>query len=108
MWRYQISMTGKEHLHATYWTRKIRHCPAVPERPPHPGTIREVYVSVRTIYRWGKLCCESDPKQEHTFTYHEYEALLRKVTKLENIITIIKTVRCTVRAPLRERLCELG
>jgi len=64
--------------------------------------------SVRTIYRWGKLCCESDPKQEHTFTYHEYEALLRKVTKLENIITIIKTVRCTVRAPLRERLCELG
>lgn len=64
-------------------------------------------VSTRTSYRWDKLCCESDPKQEHTFTYREYEALLRKVTKLENIITIMKTVQCTVHAPLQERLCEL-
>ena len=73
---------------------------------PHTGQEKSAIV---LQYRKGLPIQElSETKQEHTFTYHEYEALLRKVTKLENIITIIKTVRCTVRAPLRERLCELG
>lgn len=71
--------------------------------------LSEKYTSAYAPPTAGANCAaDPDPKQEHTFTYHKYEALLRKVTKLENIITIIKTVRCTVRAPLRERFCELG
>ena len=33
--------------------------------------------------------------------------LLRRVTKLENIVSILKMVNCTVHAPLKEKLYEL-
>ena len=70
--------------------------------------LSEKYTSAYAPSTAGANCAANPTRNKNTFTYHEYEALLRKVTILENIITIIKTVRCTVRAPLRERLCELG
>lgn len=64
-------------------------------------------ISVRTIYRWSKLYCEANPGEKRTFTIKEHDMLQRRVSKLENIITILKTVNCTVSAPLKEKLDEL-
>ena len=41
------------------------------------------------------------------FSYQEYVLLQRKVEKLQNIITILKSVDCLVSAPLKERLHAL-
>lgn len=64
-------------------------------------------ISVRTIYRWSKLYCEADPGEKRTFALKEHDMLRRRVNKLENIVTISKTVNCTVSAPLKEKLDEL-
>lgn len=40
-------------------------------------------------------------------TLKEHDMLQRRVNKLENIITILKTVNCTASAPLKEKLDEL-
>lgn len=64
-------------------------------------------ISVRTIYRWSKLYCEANPGEKRTFTLKEHDMLQRKVNKLENIVTILKTVNCTASAPLKEKLDEL-
>ena len=37
----------------------------------------------------------------------EYKLLLHRIEKLENIVKILKTVNCTVQAPLKEKLTEL-
>lgn len=62
-------------------------------------------VSERTIYRWAKICGEMNPGEKQTFTAKEYDRLLRRVNKLENIISILKAVNCTVHAPLKKKLC---
>lgn len=41
------------------------------------------------------------------FTIKEYDTLLRRVNKLENIVSILQTVNCIIHAPLREKLHEL-
>lgn len=64
-------------------------------------------VSERTIYRWAQICGEINPGEKQTFTAKEYDRLLRRVNKLENIISILKAVNCTVHAPLKKKLCEL-
>ncbi len=64
-------------------------------------------VSERTIYRWAQICGEMNPGEKQTFTAKEYDRLLRRVNKLENIISILKAVNCTVHAPLKKKLCEL-
>ena len=48
-----------------------------------------------------------NPGEKQTFTAKEYDRLLRRVNKLENIISILKAVNCTVHAPLKKKLCEL-
>ena len=47
------------------------------------------------------------PDEKRTYTVKEYDALLRRVAKLENMVAILQTVGCTVHAPLKERLGEL-
>lgn len=66
----------------------------------------EYGVSQRTIYRWAKVYCVAIQDEERAFTIKDYDMLLRKVAKLENIVTILKTVNCTIHAPLKERLIE--
>lgn len=38
---------------------------------------------------------------------HEYRMLQHRIEKLKNIIAILKTVNCTINAPLKEKLSEL-
>ena len=65
----------------------------------------EYEISKRTIYRWRKQYSTVDEKK--FFTLKEHKLLLHRVEKLENIITILKTVSCTVNVPLKEKLTEL-
>ena len=39
--------------------------------------------------------------------WYSHDALLHKVSKLENMVAVLQTVGCTVHAPLKERLTEL-
>ena len=63
-------------------------------------------VSRSTIYRWlnEDNLIEAN---EQIFSPHDINALERKIAKQEKIISILKTVPCTVHAPLKERLIAL-
>ena len=67
----------------------------------------EYGVCERTIYRSAKKYGDISLEEKRTLTTQECDMLLRRVTKLENIVTILKTVNCTVHAPLKETLHEL-
>ena len=60
-----------------------------------------------TIYRWAKKYCGIVPGEKRTLTVKERDIHLRRAGKLENIVAILKTVNCTVHAPLKEKLHEL-
>lgn len=66
-------------------------------------------VSRSTLYRWAHDSGESisDPGNAQSHSAKDYNLLQRKVEKLENMIAILKTVNCTVRSPLKEKLSEL-
>ena len=72
---------------------------------PVKGLRVKYEVSERTIYRWVKQY--PIVAKETTPTVKEYDQLLHRVKKLEDIISILKTVNCTFRAPLKEKLAEL-
>ena len=55
-------------------------------------------------YLIRKINCAGKPLK---FSYQEYVLLQRNVEKLQNIITILKSVDCLVSAPLKERLHAL-
>jgi len=59
-----------------------------------------------TIYRWLKEE-NSVETNEQVYSPSDIRAMERKVAKLEKIIAILKTVPCTVHAPLKERLDAL-
>ena len=65
----------------------------------------EYGISERTIYRWAK----HDPTvdDEQFLSSKEHKILLHRIEKLEKIVAILKTVNCTVHAPLKEKLIEL-
>jgi len=67
----------------------------------------EYGVCKRTIYRWAKEYRDIVPNEKRTLTTKEYDMLLRRVEKLENIVAILKTVNCTVHDPLKKKLHEL-
>lgn len=64
-------------------------------------------VCKRTIYRWTKKYRDIVPEEKRTLTVKECDMLLYWVEKLENIVSILKTVNCTVHAPLKKKLHEL-
>lgn len=67
----------------------------------------EYSISRSTLYRWAKIYCVANPGEKRTFTIKEYDMLCRRLEKAEHIIEILKTVRCTVYADLKEKLLEL-
>ena len=67
----------------------------------------EYGVCAWTIYRWAKIYCPVVQDEKRTCTVKEYDALLRRVAKLENIVAVLQTIGCTIHAPLKERLSEL-
>lgn len=66
----------------------------------------EFGICKRTIYRWEQEFGKSENSQ-FPISLKEYKALQRKNEKQEKIISILKSVSCTVHAPLKERLSEL-
>ena len=71
----------------------------------------EYGICARTIYRWaniysGNQAAEISDKPQR-YSVKEYHTHIRRITKLENIISVLKTVNCTVHAPLKEKLYEL-
>ena len=67
----------------------------------------ELAISRSTLYRWLKSFPSDSIGKPLKFSYQEYASLQRKVEKLQNIITILKSVDCLVSAPLKERLHAL-
>jgi len=67
---------------------------------------RENCVPRSTIYRWFKEEKYVEVSEQF-YSASDIRMLERKVSKLEKIIAILKTVPCTVHAPLRERLNAL-
>ena len=67
---------------------------------------KESGVSRSTIYRW---LAEEDTTEtrDNVYSANDIKALERKVEKQAKIIAILKTVTCTVHAPLKERLHAL-
>jgi len=68
----------------------------------------EYGVSRSTLYRWthdGKEST-SDPENVQVHSDKDRNILQRRMEKLENIIAILKTVNCTIHAPLKEKLSE--
>ena len=67
---------------------------------------KEHHVPRSTIYRWLKEehLVETSEK---VYSVSDIKALERRVAKLEKINAILKTVPCTVHAPLRDRLDAL-
>ena len=59
-----------------------------------------------TLYRWSRDL-ESSNMTSEVPSPKNYEALQQQVKKLENIISVLKSAKCTVHAPLKEKLLEL-
>jgi len=66
-------------------------------------------VSRSTLYRWTHDCGKSIPDLENAQvpSAKDYGMLQRRMEKLENIVSVLKAVNCTVHAPLKEKLSEL-
>lgn len=60
-----------------------------------------------TLYRWCKSYKTDIVSNGTRFTAREISQMQNRITKLNNIIKILKSVNCTVSAPLRERLLAL-
>ena len=67
----------------------------------------ELAIPRSTLYRWFNSFPTDSSGKPLKFSYQEYVLLQRKVEKLQNIITILKSVDCLVSAPLKERLHAL-
>ena len=67
----------------------------------------ELAIPRSTLYRWFNSFPTDSSGKPLKFSYQEYALLQRKVEKLQNIITILKSVDCLVSAPLKERLHAL-
>ena len=57
-----------------------------------------------TLYRWCKSHKTNTIANSIPFTAREINQMQNRIVKLNNIIAILKTVNCTVSAPLRECL----
>ena len=67
---------------------------------------RESNIPRSTLYRWSRDLENSNMTSEVP-SPKNYEALQHQVKKLENIISVLKSAKCTVHAPLKEKLLEL-
>ena len=67
----------------------------------------ELAIPRSTLYRWIKSFPTDSAGKLLKFSYQEYTLLQRKVEKLQNVITILKSADCLVSAPLKDRLHAL-
>lgn len=67
----------------------------------------EYNISRSTLYRWRKFYKTDIASDGINSAAREIKQMQNRITKLNNIIEILKSVNCTVFAPLRERLLAL-
>ena len=67
---------------------------------------QELGVSQSTIYQWRKQYC-SIQTPNRTYTPAEFDAVTRRLTKLEHEMEIIKASGYLSRVPLQEKLVTL-
>ena len=60
-----------------------------------------------TIYFWINLYCKTVTDTGRTFTPRDFDAQKKRIEKLEGIITVLKSVDCTISSPLKEKLDAL-
>lgn len=79
------------------------------EGGPINAICNEYGVSRSTLYRWTHDSREStsDSENVQVHSVRDWNILHRRMEKLENIIAILKTVNCTIHAPLKGKLTEL-
>lgn len=70
---------------------------------PAVTILNENSISRSTFYGWLKVYREN-AKEKKTITIREYQALERKMERLETIIKIMRESHCHPDAPLREKL----
>lgn len=66
----------------------------------------ELYIAQGTLYRWRKEYC-SIQGINHTYTPKEFNAISRRLAKLEHEMKIIRLSQCITSVPLQERLSIL-
>lgn len=74
---------------------------------PVKSLCKEAGVSKSSFYEWIGQYRENRTLNGQVMTPREFEFLRRRVQKLEEMLTVLKTVECTVSAPLQEKLREL-
>lgn len=71
----------------------------------------EYGICARTIYRWANIYGGNQEvemsNEPQRYSAKEHHTHVRRITKLENIFSVLKTVNCTVHAPLKQKLYEL-
>lgn len=67
----------------------------------------EYHISRSTFYRWAEVFRIANPEEPQKFTFKEYYQLQHEVERLSNIISVMKSVDCTVFSPLKEKLAAL-
>jgi len=60
-----------------------------------------------TIYSWIKLYQTTVTATGVIVTPQKFDAMKKQISKLENMVSVLKTVNCTVSSPLQEKLHEL-
>ena len=84
---------------------------AIVARYENGGAIRlicsEFNIPRSTLNRWCKSHKTNTIANGIPFTAREINQMQNRIVKLNNIVAILKTVNCTVSAPLRERLVAL-
>ena len=91
---------------ASPWPIQNKKKPPLSRNTDRANQSRNSVRSATSASEHFTACYETAPKQECTFPLKEYDTLLRKGTKLENILTTLKTVQCTVHASLEKQLYE--
>lgn len=57
-----------------------------------------------TFYRWIQDYQQTVTDTDNVITPQEFLCMKRRISKLENMIQVLKTVSCTVSSPLQEKL----
>lgn len=64
----------------------------------------ETGVPRSTIYTWIKSYDQNISNTDHIISRKEYSNLTQRVARLDNMVKVLKSVRCTVSSPLQEKL----
>lgn len=67
----------------------------------------ELHIAQGTLYRWRKAYCTIQGNNPRTYTPKEFDAISRRLAKLEHEMEIIRLSQCIANVPLQKRLSIL-